>query len=357
MSAEEEYTGTSVSGSGTGKEIDETSWPGSHLPGYLAYLSLLFKLITTLMTVLMASWVITTIKRVRSLHKPHNIFVANLMVADIMTTLLFCFISSMMNIAYAFGVGEYISCNLIRLPFSSANVIYCSFLVVSIDTVTAIAFPLKYKQLMTHSIIRYTIIAEWIMALIPLVPLLFHTTTDFINVAEYGTCVAADALIEIFFTTAIPGIITTLFSIFLNIYTAIKAYQAYKKIEAENKLSGNSGQSATSDAIKQNRHKFKRKIKPIITMLVIASGGIVYSLVIIILFFLGRLYISSISYHDFMDLILIPNSYFAIPLLHPFVYGLYFKQIRKPMLRSLKGLCCKCNSSAVAPQLPKIAWM
>jgi len=166
MSGVEEYTGISISGSGIGTEkADESIWPGSVLPGYLAYLSLLFKLITTLITVLMASWVIATIKTVRNLHKSHNIFVANLMVADIMTTMLFCLISIMMSIAYAFGVGEYISCNLLRLPFTSGNATYYSFLVISVDTVIAIEFPLKHKQLMTHSFIRNIIIAEWVAAL------------------------------------------------------------------------------------------------------------------------------------------------------------------------------------------------
>jgi len=188
------------------------------------------------------------------------------------------------------------------------------------------------------------------------ISLLFHTTNGLINASEYGTCIVGNALTEIFFVHAMPGIITTFSSIVLNIYTAIKAYQVYRKIEAKNRLSGNSSQS---DTIKHNQRKFKRQAKPIITMLVIASGGIVYSFVVIPLFLLGKLYIRSIAYHNFMDLILIPNSYFAIPLLHPFIYGLYFKQVHEPMLRRLKGLCCKCkfNSVAVSPQKPRIAWI
>jgi len=357
MSGEEEITGMNASGTEFGQEID---WSSSALPGYLAYLSLMFKLITTLMTFLMASWVITTIKKTRHLHKPHNIFVANLMVADIMTTVMFCSISTTMVIADAFGVGGYISCHLLRFPFTSGNVVYYSFLVISVDTVIAIAFPLKHKRMLTRSAIRSILIAEWIVSITPLVPLLFHTAKAYINVAKYGTCtVVGAAATEVFFTHSLPGIITTSLSIVLNAYASIKAYQAYKRTEAENRLSGNSGQSTTSDTKKQQQHRLKKQVKPIITMLVIASGGVVYCFVAILLFYLGRSMISSSAYHNFLDLIIITNSYFAIPLLHPFVYGLYFKQVREPMLQSLKSLCCKYkfNSAAVTPQMPRTAWM
>ena len=46
---------------------------------------------------------------------------------------------------------------------------------------------------------------------------------------------------------------------------------------------------------------------------------------------------------------------------HPFVYGLYFKQIRERMMSFLKRITCpcKCKSATVAPlpQRNKITWM
>jgi len=47
-----------------------------HLPAYLAYLSLGFKFIFTVIIMLMAGWIIVTIKTTTSLHKTHNIYVA-----------------------------------------------------------------------------------------------------------------------------------------------------------------------------------------------------------------------------------------------------------------------------------------
>ena len=99
-----------VYGSGSGLEI--TDHHGPHLPGYLPYLSLAFKWIATLIIVLMAGWVFFTIKTTRKLHKPHNIFVANLMITDIILALLTATQSNIMIIGYATGVGDFISCKV-----------------------------------------------------------------------------------------------------------------------------------------------------------------------------------------------------------------------------------------------------
>ena len=59
-----------------------TDQSGSAIPGYLIT-SLIFQITMTVVILPMAGWVFATIKTTRSLHKPHNVFVANLMVVDI----------------------------------------------------------------------------------------------------------------------------------------------------------------------------------------------------------------------------------------------------------------------------------
>ena len=59
--------------SGSNQETTTTDDHADHLPAYLAYLSLGFKAISTTIIVLMAGWIIVTIKTTRSLQKIHNI--------------------------------------------------------------------------------------------------------------------------------------------------------------------------------------------------------------------------------------------------------------------------------------------
>jgi len=59
--------------------------------------------------------------------------------------------------------------------------------------------------------------------------------------------------------------------------------------------------------------------------------------------------------------VILPNLGFVNFSLHPFVYGLYFKQIREPMIKLLKRITfpCKYKSAAIAPlpQTNRITWI
>jgi len=89
-----------IPGSGIGPEIDIAGLPDMILPRYFSFLSMGFKLIATMIVVLLAGWVIITVKKTRRLHKPHNILVANLMVADIMFAVVACSLSTTMTTAF-----------------------------------------------------------------------------------------------------------------------------------------------------------------------------------------------------------------------------------------------------------------
>lgn len=80
--------------------IDGTDDKDSVLPGYAPYLSLVFKLTATLVNSLLIGWVVYTIKATRSLHRPHDMFVANLLVSGIVYTLSGTLLSGTMMIDY-----------------------------------------------------------------------------------------------------------------------------------------------------------------------------------------------------------------------------------------------------------------
>ena len=63
--------------SGSNQETTKTDDDTVHFPAYLAYLSVGFKTISTIIIVVMAGWIIVTIKTTRNLQKIHNIYVGN----------------------------------------------------------------------------------------------------------------------------------------------------------------------------------------------------------------------------------------------------------------------------------------
>ena len=94
--------------SGSNQETTTTDDDTVHLPAYLAYLSLGFKAISTVIIVLMAGWVIITIKTTRSLHKIHNIYVAHLMATDAISALMGLLLTGTIIIGYFTGMGDFI---------------------------------------------------------------------------------------------------------------------------------------------------------------------------------------------------------------------------------------------------------
>jgi len=87
-----------------------------------------------------------------------------------------------------------------------------------------------------------------------------------------------------------------------------------------------------------------------VTLLVVISGSVLISLLLTTLHHLGRLLIDSQGYQEFMEYIFIPNYSFVIRFFYPVVYGLYFKQVREPMMKHLKRFVRVNKLNSVVPQ-------
>ena len=309
----------------------------------------------------MASWVIITIRTTRSLHKIHNIFVAHLMAIDIFLVVSGTLLSGAMTIGYFTGVGDFIGCNVYTFMLYPVVVVFFTFLVMSIDKVIALTLPLRHRAIMKPQVVRGVIIAKHILAIIIYIRNLFGSYT---KIAKFGTCIRNDSTLrESLITATIPIImlLSCLITIFLDVYLTIKAYQIRKKIQEESKLSGcNARDKNKLNALKKKEAKIKKKLKPVITLLVVVMGnsfiGFLFSI-----FYIPSVFLDSpIVYESIVQCVIIPNIGYVASLLHPFAYGLYFKQIREPMMRLLRGITCPCKhkSAAVAPeQRNRINWL
>ena len=353
-------SGAYYSGLGNNEEMatSECKFEGFVLPGYFTYLSSVFRLITTAIILLIAGWVFYTIKITRSLHKPHNIFVANLMAADMMMALYACLSSTTMTLAFAVGEEDFASCNIHKVLYLPANVINCTYLTISLDKLFAITFPFKHMRMMTPRAIGCLIGGSWLLAAVPTVVGLI-CDPDGYTAVPYGTCLASGyAFLEAALIYILPIILSSFLTIVINVFMAAKAYKIHKQIERETRLSGINHQDQNTDSSNQKQAN-KIHFKPIITILVVVLGSAFINLFFPLLYLLGRYLIEAKAYNEFMEFIIVPNIIFVVLLLHPLVYGLYFKQVREPMMRCFRGLVClqQVNTATVAPQPPRIAWM
>ena len=325
-----------------------------HLPAYLAYLSLGFRAISTTTIVLMAGWIIITIKTTRSLQRIHNIYVAHLMAIDAISAIISLLFPGIMIIGYFSGMGDFIGCNVFRFILFPAVIADFTFAMIAVDKVIAVTFPLRYHKIMRPRVVFGIITTKWVLVIVLFTHNLFNPG-GFTRVAKFGTCTSNDAtLLQTLTTHVLPVFLACFFTTILNAYLTIKAYRVHKQIQAESALSGGHSREDNDQlkALRKKQATIKKHLKPMITLLVVVLGSSSIGLLFPLLFIPTVFLESPAVYEGVIRYVVIPNVGFLALLFHPFVYGLYFKQVREPMMRLLKRITCpcKCKSAAVAPQ-------
>ena len=295
--------------------------------GYFPYLSLMFSLIATAVILLISGWVVYTIKTTRSLHKPFNIFVANLLVSDMIVAVLIFTIQCSMMISYQFGVKLFVSCYAYKFVML-CPLLVCDFSVVILacDRVVALMFPSMYQRIETHRVEAAIISGAWFLAAVPaIVYMLVFDVNDFIHVPEYGVCAfKQNAYIDAVYNF-IPTAVVSFLSIILYALLIIKALQ-FKE-----------GKKFDSTEVNATLHTELFSIK--------LDGKLLNMLFVIILApnlcrqvtFLWRLANSWQVHRHLMMYAVVPNTTYVIQLLHALVFVLYFKQAHQPLMEYFVG--------------------
>ena len=315
--------------------------PGFLLPRYLIYLSLGFKWIVTPLILLMAGWVLITIKTTRRLHKPHNIFVANLMITSTIISLVATLQSSIMVIGYISGVGDFIACNVYQFLTLPSAEFYYTFLMISVDKLIAIVYPYKHRKIMTPRIAGYTIVASWILAIALSTPRLFNPG-DYTKVAEYSMCLSSgSSLLEALLLFTLPTLTSSLLAVTIDVYLAITAYRVSKQIKKETTLSGASSNEVKT--LNQKKATIKKHLKPMMTLLIAVLGSTSTCILFAALYYSTRAMSTATVYKQLIELVFSTNVGYIIFLLQPFIYGLYYKQTREPMMKLLNRMFINCS--------------
>ena len=186
-------------GSGSNQGTTTTDDYGVRLPTYLGYLSLGFKVISTVIIILMAGWVIITIRITRSLHKVHNIFVAYLMAIDAMYVSALGLLSGAMMIGYFTGVGDFVSCNVLMfMHYYLGRIIFLTFLIMSLDKVITITFPFKHHEFMKPRVVCEILVAKNLLVVVVYAKYLF-AANSFAKVAVgYLTYILQTSIVLIY---------------------------------------------------------------------------------------------------------------------------------------------------------------
>jgi len=122
---------------------------------------------------------------------------------------------------------------------------------------------------MTPRVTTSIIVAMWLFAIIPTVYSILVDVNGVTDMPENGTCLFDEN--GFFETIILVSSVTSILTIALNVYSAMKAYQVQKQIEKETRLAGHDMQSVNLKTLKKKQHNIIWNWKPIITLLVAMS--------------------------------------------------------------------------------------
>ena len=192
-------------------------------------------ILTPLVTI-PAVMVIRIILKNAALKTKNNIFLVNLLIADICTVLFRWLLNTTLMIPYLLGFNITINCTIYLVPIMGLLMATkLMFVPLSVDRFIHIAFPFSYKRIMTTKVIATTISSLWLLSIfLPTVSVINQPTRYF---PSLGTCRLENTnpLLQVFLTG--PMIISTVVITITCIYLRYRIIKSNKFFQCQEKCS------------------------------------------------------------------------------------------------------------------------
>ena len=275
-----------------------------------------------------ALMVIRIILKNAVLQTRNNIFLANLLVADVCTALFRWLLNTTLMILYLLGFNIKINnCTIYLVPtMGLVMATKLMFLPLSIDRFIHVAFPFSYKSIITTKVIATIISSLWLLSMFVSTILLVNRPTRYFP--PLGACKpeSTNVLLRLFLVgpMIVSIVLITVTSIYLR-HRIIKSNKFFHSVK----------RSATEEqkSIKAGRlvEILQEQIKP--TLSVFIAGGVdgTLNILFVIIFIMASSDASSMASLYVVQFILM-SVQLCQSLSHILSYGLYNKKIRKRLL-------------------------
>ena len=257
---------TIFSGSGSADNVvDQTA---ATVPEYLSYTMLCIVLMSIPVVIVPALWAIVIIVKNKKLQINNNIFLINLLLADVGVAVSLLCVDGLLTLLYLLGVNVDVDCRIIVIPvviFVIASKLM--FIPTCVDRFIHIAFPFSYKRIVTTKAIMITVITLWMVAIV--ITILVFINQPFEYISSVGRCQLTQ--------TNIPLLLIYLlcYFILIVIITITSVYLHQRIIKSKNffhSVKRNAAQERKSNKAGRLAEILQEQVKP--TMAVFRVGGI-----------------------------------------------------------------------------------
>ena len=295
-----------------------TSGTAMVFPHYITIVRLISNLVGPPVVIIPAVMVIMVIVKDEQLRTNNrNVFIVNLLVADICYAARQFFLNGGNILLYLVGQSLIVNCGVVNvLSYFTAFANNLMFLPLSIDRLINVAFPFSYKRIVTFKVVMAVISFLWVAALLLSILVSVNQPTE--SIPALGTC-------KVLSTIILPLAAILPMLIFIVLITATCIYLCYKIIKVNRFFHG-------IDRKKSNRagqlvEILQEQLKPTISVFIVGGIDALFNLLFISLVVLRAFLPVNLQFY-IVQLVGVPLQ-LCQAAAHPLAYGFYEKDIEE----------------------------
>ena len=201
--------------SGSGSADDVVNQTAATVPEYVSYALVCIVLMSIPVVIVPALWAIVIIVKNKKLQT--NIFLINLLLADVSLAVSLLCVHGLITLLYLFGVTVNADCRIEVIPIMTFVIASkLMFIPTCVEHFIHIAFPFRYKKIVTTKVIMITIITLWMVAIVT-ATIIFINDELFECIPSVGSCKPTQTnfllLLILLFLFRIPVVLITITSI------------------------------------------------------------------------------------------------------------------------------------------------
>ena len=301
----------------------------SDVPLVATYLKFLLLLVTIPAIIIPAVVIIHIIRKTEELHTKYCLFLVNLLISDILTTIKYCFEIFIM-ILYLLNIRIYvndIAYTIITIPRVATQY---SFVLLAIDRVVGVAFPYRYRNIMKLRVVYALIASVWIIAAV--LSLLTRILVSPYLVWPFGVFIPLSVVPSASILYQLPQVISAILIVGANVYLYRSIIQSKKKLENNLKLSCRDEHKITK--LKKLSHNLQMHLESSLPVFVLGGiDGLLNVLRAVIFVSVSAFFpLSSDAMFrvQFVQFFVSPLEYCQI-ISHSVTYGIYKKEVKKKL--------------------------
>ena len=292
------------------------------------YLELIILLVTIPATIIPAAIIIHIIRKTEELHTNYSLFLVNLLIGDILTTVRYCF-AIILIIMYLLNIRVYISDIAYIIITIPRIIVQYSFVLLAIDRVVGVAFPYRYRNIMKPTVVYVLIASVWIIAAVLLLLIRIILGPPYL-VWQFGQFLTPSDTFGVLFLYVLPQIVSAIMIVGTNVYLHRTIVQSKKKLENNLKLSGKDDHKVTR--LQRLIHNLQMQLESSLSVFVLGGIDCLFNILRNVILVLIVSFFSDSDIISLTILIVLPMERFQI-ILHSITYGIYQKTVRKKLCK------------------------